>query len=257
MNKRMSAVLGLATLMGGQALAQSEAPESDTELSKEIENPVTRRITLPLRYETDFLDGPYKGTRDTFEIDQAVVPFRLNEDWALITRTKLPAIAQPSKKLGEHRAAGLSNGYTTFFLSPEHGEGFYWGAGPVLYYPSATNSTVGVNKWGSGPSVAFVKKDEGPWVLGAVRQQYLVLWRPAGQQRPNQPVSVEPVRQLSFCGRMVRGLVAEHHDQLDRQWGQVDRPGRRWFRQGGQAGRATDKTGPRRLLQRGTTQGRQ
>ena len=102
MNKRMSAVLGLATLMGGQALAQSEAPESDTELSKEIENPVTRRITLPLRYEADFLDGPYKVTKDTFEIDQAVVPFRLNEDWALITRTKLPAIAQPPKKLGEH-----------------------------------------------------------------------------------------------------------------------------------------------------------
>jgi hypothetical protein len=187
MNKRMSAVLGLATLMGGQALAQSEAPESDTELSKEIENPVTRRITLPLRYEADFLDGPYKATKDTLEIDQAVVPFRLNEDWALITRTKLPAIAQPSKKLGEHWAAGLSNGYTTFFLSPEHGEGFYWGAGPVLYYPSATNSTVGVNKWGSGPSVAFVKKDEGPWVLGAVVNNIWSFGGPPGSSdRTNQ-----------------------------------------------------------------------
>src|SRR5215831_20670439 len=55
------------------------------------------------------------------------MPFRLSEDWALITRTKLPAIVQPPKKLGDHWAAGLSNGYTTFFLSPEHGEGFYWG----------------------------------------------------------------------------------------------------------------------------------
>jgi hypothetical protein len=35
--------------------------ETDTELSKEIENPVTRRITLPLRYEADFLDGAYRG----------------------------------------------------------------------------------------------------------------------------------------------------------------------------------------------------
>jgi len=31
----------------------------------------------------------------------------LNEDWALITRTKLPAIIQPPKKLGDHWAAGL------------------------------------------------------------------------------------------------------------------------------------------------------
>jgi Putative MetA-pathway of phenol degradation len=96
------------------------------------------------------------------------VPFRLNGDWALITRSKLPAEVQPPKKLGEPWADGLSNGYTTFFLSPEHGRGFYWGVGPVLYYPSATNSTLGVNKWGSGPSAAFVHEDESPWVFGAV-----------------------------------------------------------------------------------------
>jgi hypothetical protein len=104
---------------------------------------VTRRITVPLRYEADFLDGAYKATKDTFSNDQAVVPFQLNEDWALITRTKLPLEAVPSKKLGESWAFGLSNGYTTFFLSPEHGEGFYWGVGPVLYYPSPWNSALG------------------------------------------------------------------------------------------------------------------
>jgi hypothetical protein len=163
MNKRAGIVLATAALWGGQSMVQSAMPLSDTELSKDTENPVTRQITLPLRYEADFLDGPYKATKDTFEIDQAVVPFRLNEDWALITRTKLPAIVQPPKKLGDHWAAGLGNGYTTFFVSPEHGEGFYWGAGPVLHYPTATNPALGVNKWGSGPSVAFLHKDESLW----------------------------------------------------------------------------------------------
>jgi hypothetical protein len=56
-------------------MAQSAMPLSDTELSKDTENPVTRQITLPLRYEADFLDGPYKATKETFEIDQAVVHF--------------------------------------------------------------------------------------------------------------------------------------------------------------------------------------
>jgi hypothetical protein len=53
-------------LANGQSLAQTAALESDTdtELSKEIENPVTRRITLPLRYEADFLDGAYTATKD-------------------------------------------------------------------------------------------------------------------------------------------------------------------------------------------------
>ena len=128
---------------------------SNTELSKETENPVTRQITLPLRYQADFLDGADKLTKSTFQLDQAVVPFRLNDDWSLITRTKLPAEALPPKKAGNSWAVGLSNGYTTFFLSPEHGRGFYWGAGPVLSYP-ATNATLGATKWGSGPSVAFI-----------------------------------------------------------------------------------------------------
>ena len=109
MKKRILPTLAIAALWGGQSLAQSMVPVSDidTELSKEIENPVTRRITLPLRYEADFLDGAYKATKDTFEIDQAVVPFRLNEDWALITRTKLPVEVEPPKKLGDHWATGF------------------------------------------------------------------------------------------------------------------------------------------------------
>jgi hypothetical protein len=66
MRKRTGTVLLIATLWSGQALSQSAASvsETDTELSKEIENPVTRRITLPLRYEADFLDGAYKATKD-------------------------------------------------------------------------------------------------------------------------------------------------------------------------------------------------
>jgi hypothetical protein len=150
------------------SLGRSSLALSDTELSKESENPVTRMITLPLRYEAGFNDGSTKGVKDTFEIDQAVLPFMLSNDWALITRTKFPAVSQPPKKLHEDWESGLGNGYTTFFLSPEHGTSFFWGAGPVLYYPSATNKALGVNKWGSGPSVAFLKKDAGPWVWGVV-----------------------------------------------------------------------------------------
>jgi hypothetical protein len=126
----VAVVLAIAAIWCRQSFAQSGAPVNDTDyLSKETENPVTRKITVPLRYEADFLDGADKLTKSTVELDQAVVPLRLNEDWTLITRTKLPAEALPPKKAGDRWTDGLSNGYTTFFLSPEHGQGFYWGAG--------------------------------------------------------------------------------------------------------------------------------
>jgi hypothetical protein len=56
MKNVIASVLVIAALKSSHALSQP-VRVSDTELSKEIENPVTRRITLPLRYEADFLDG--------------------------------------------------------------------------------------------------------------------------------------------------------------------------------------------------------
>ena len=185
MKKRAAGVLSFALLWAGQALAQSTTPLSNTEVSKETENPVSRQITLPLRYQADFLDGADMLTKSTFEVDQAVVPFRLSDDWSLITRTKLPAEALPPKKAGNSWTDGLSNGYTTFFLSPEHGRDFYWGVGPVLYYP-ATNAMLGATKSGSGPSIAFIHKDAGPWVLGLVANNIWTFDGATGSNATNQ-----------------------------------------------------------------------
>ena len=153
------------------------------------------------------------------------MPFRLNDDWSLITRTKLPAEALPPKKAGNSWADGLSNGYTTFFLWPEHGRGFYWGAGPVLYYP-AMSSALGATKWGSGPSVAFLHEDAGPWMLRFRRQQHLDVWRRGGQQR-HQPNAAQPDHRLSFCRWLGAELVTRDHRELDRKRQQMDSPCRR------------------------------
>jgi len=42
MNKRVAARLAMAALCCGQSMAQSATPLSDTELSKDAENPVIR-----------------------------------------------------------------------------------------------------------------------------------------------------------------------------------------------------------------------
>jgi hypothetical protein len=197
MKKRFTSALIAAALLTSQAPAQSVTPITNDDFSKETENPVTRQTTLPLRYEADFLDGADKLTKSTFELDQAVVPFRLNDDWSLITRTKLPAEALPPKKAGDSWADGLSNGYTTFFLSPEHGRGFCWGAGQVLYYP-ATNSILGATKWGTGPSVAFIHEDTGPWVFALVANNIWTFGGAAGNNATNQML-LNPIISYHFA----------------------------------------------------------
>jgi hypothetical protein len=185
--------LTLALLLlgsGAHSFAQSLQLLTNSEWSKETDNPVTRQITVPLRYEADFSDS-LGYTKSTIELDEAALPFRLTDDWALITRTKSPWVDDPPKKPGDKWASGLNNGYTTFFLSPETGHGLYWGAGPVLYYP-ASNTTIGVNKWGSGPSLAFVKKDESPLEFGAVANNIWTFGGPPGSSDRTNELLINP-----------------------------------------------------------------
>ncbi len=199
MKRRILAGLVIALLCHGSCLAQSAAPPSNTQLSKDVENPITRTITLPIEYEADFFTGPNRLTNSTIELDQAVVPFRLNNDWSLITRTKLPFVAQPPQTPGGRWADGLSNGYTTFFLSPEHGHGFYWGVGPVLYFPTATSMAVGNNTWGSGPSVAFVHQDAGPWVFALVANNIWSVGGPAANADRTNQMLLNPTISYHFA----------------------------------------------------------
>jgi len=48
------------------------------------------------------VDGAGERYRNMSEINQADIPFRLNEDGAQTTRTKSPTIVQPPRNLGDH-----------------------------------------------------------------------------------------------------------------------------------------------------------
>jgi hypothetical protein len=61
MNKGVAVGVAITLLSSGHSMAQSATSLTDTEISKDTENPVTRRITVPLRYEADFNDGADSG----------------------------------------------------------------------------------------------------------------------------------------------------------------------------------------------------
>jgi hypothetical protein len=74
--------------------AFSSANDSSASLAQELTNPIADLITMPIQMNIDQDIGPADdGTKVTTNV-QPVIPFDINEDWNLITRTIVPVIYQ-------------------------------------------------------------------------------------------------------------------------------------------------------------------
>jgi hypothetical protein len=138
---------------------------------------------VPFQNNTNFPVGKYARVQDVLNI-QPVVPFRLNEDWNLITRSIVPIVYQPNVRAGEGGANGLGDFNPTFFFSPAAPHKVIWGFGPAFVLPTATERTLGQGKWDAGPS-AVVLIQPHPWTIGALMNN---VWSFAGN-RHSPPVN--------------------------------------------------------------------
>jgi hypothetical protein len=136
------------------------------ELARAAQNPVASMISLPFQNNTDFNYGPKDKTLNTTNI-QPVIPFELNDDWNVITRTIIPVISQPEMMPGQDRETGLGDTTFTVFFSPKDPGKWIWGAGPVALIPTNTDDRLGADEWGAGAS-AVVLTMQGPWVVGSL-----------------------------------------------------------------------------------------
>src|SRR5580698_2878730 len=136
------------------------AQETDADLAKKLSNPVANIISVPFQGNYDCCFGSnHDSGRFTLNI-QPVIPFTLNDNWTLITRTIVPVIDQQASP-GVGSAAGLGDITQSFFFSPRPGpSGIIWGAGPALLYPTGT-AQLGSAKWGAGPTIVVLKQ-QGP-----------------------------------------------------------------------------------------------
>ena len=144
--------------------------EQDKEsLAKELSNPVAALISLPLQLNYDENIGiDDKGSRMTLNV-QPVVPFSINDDWNIISRTILPVIEQSDIYSGAGSQSGIGDIVQSVFFSPKAltSNGWVWGAGPVLLLPTGSDDLLTADKFGLGPT-AVVLKQQGPWTYGAL-----------------------------------------------------------------------------------------
>ena len=92
MHTKLIALLAVTVLLGA-TLAHAQTEASSAELAKKLQNPVASLISVPLQSNWDFGIGSANAMRYTLNV-QPVIPFSLNAEWNLITRTIIPSSTQ-------------------------------------------------------------------------------------------------------------------------------------------------------------------
>ena len=162
------------------------AQESDAAaLAKAAQNPIADMISLPFQNNTNFDVGPLEKTQDILNI-QPVLPFSLNQDWNLITRTIVPLISQPAFAPDQDREFGLGDVQFSAFLSPKKVvNGWVWGVGAIAQLDTATDNRLGQGAWGVGPTAVALHLGK-TWVYGALINNVFSVSEEEGRSSVNQ-----------------------------------------------------------------------
>ena len=199
----------------------NEAGASADEKAKDAaQNPLANTISIPYQNETYFNVGPEKRVENALIIEP-VIPFKLNANWNLITRTIIPIIRVPRVSPNEGSVAGLGNMQPQFYFSPVRpapGK-IIWGIGPQLWLPTATDDRLGVNKFGGGPA-GVVVTSRGHFLLGALINN---VW--TGQNKEHQRVDQFNLNPFVFYN-LQRGWYVLSSPQMSSDW--TARPGQKW-----------------------------
>ncbi|MDR2901959.1 MAG: hypothetical protein LBU87_02470 [Lactobacillales bacterium] len=159
------------------AACVSAVADTDEQISKDLSDPVSDLINMPVQMNWDYGGGP-KDKGQVFNMKfEPVIPMRIFGDWRVISRSILPV--EHKHNFGYGAKTGLGDLTQTFFISPTfRNEQFKWGVGPAFLIPTATEKQLGSEKWGAGPSGVLIYETDN-WTWGALVRQ---IWSFAGDK---------------------------------------------------------------------------
>ena len=217
--RRYDWMLFLATSSLALATPARAQDDQAAELAMKLSNPIASLISVPLQYNYDEYGGANDGAAVSKLLVQPVVPFSLNENWNLITRTIIPLVDQQDFPLAAMNESGLGDITSSLYFSPKSptAGGWIWGAGPVLLLPTATQDVLGTEKWGIGPT-GVVLKQTGPWTVGLLAGH---IWSVAGDDSRNDvsTSTLQPFFSYTTKAHTTIGAYTESaYDWKGEQW---------------------------------------
>jgi hypothetical protein len=154
------------------------AHAQDADLAKKLSNPIANLISIPFQFNYNDKIGPLQDGKQSYLNIQPVIPFHLNPNWNLISRTILPIVSQTDIFPGSGHQFGLGDTLQSLFFSPVSPGpgGIIWGVGPALQFPTATDMKLGTGKYSAGPT-GVVLWQTGGFTYGMLANH---LWSYAG-----------------------------------------------------------------------------
>ncbi len=156
--------INVVTCVGLSLTAVVAHADETAELAKKTQNPIAALMSVPFQYNADYHIGPDENGKKEVLNFQPVLPFSMNEEWNVISRSILPYIEQAgSLPDGVVDQSGVGDLTQSVFFSPKAAtdSGWIWGVGPVLLLPTASDELLGSEKWGAGPTAVALKQANG------------------------------------------------------------------------------------------------
>jgi hypothetical protein len=203
-------------------VASGTLADEAAELAKKSLNPIAAMYSLPVQYNWNQNMGATNDGIQTVTNIQPVLPFSINEDWSLISRTILPVIDQRSlAPNGLADKSGIGDVTQSLFFSPKAAteSGWIWGAGPVFLIPTGSDDLLTQEQWAAGPTAVALKQANG-WTVGALANH---LWSlegsPADDRERINATFLQPFLSYTTSTYTSFGINTEStYDWRNKEW---------------------------------------